>query len=312
LVEPGALFANRLKTFGRTLECYLPSFKRYNLDWFNNRGSKAFQAVSLTGSQCAVNCEHCKGIILQSMLPALTPEDLWELGKQAKASGAKGFLVSGGSRPDYTVPFEPFCEVISRLTGELGLSIAVHTSRTSPQTARRLAEAGVKIAMVDLVGDERTAKEILHLPSASLLWEALDNLIAAGLKVNPHIIMGLYWGSFKGEYAALEQAAQRKLHALVLVGLRALHNTPMAKVKPPPLVEFVEFMQEARRKFATTPVILGCARPAGPIEYELEQAAVACGLNGVAFPSESTIEYARRLGLEPHAVESCCAVPLVE
>lgn len=310
MTEPASLFEDRIRRFGRCLDCYIPSFKRYQAGDFDNRHSVKFVGVSLTGTLCEVQCEHCKAKILESMLPADTPERLLELAEQLKTRGAEGLLVSGGSLSDCTVPFEPFLPALAEMRERLGLAIAVHTSITSPALARGLAEAGVASAMVDLVGDDETAREVLHLPSAGVLWEALDNLLAVGLRVNPHIVMGLAWGKFRGEYKALEQLGSREVNTLVIVGLRPLKGTPMEHAPTPSLEELVEFLSAARQEKLARPLILGCARPPGRLEYALERAALDVGAVGVAYPAEETLNYARQLGLEPRAIEACCAVPL--
>jgi len=59
-----------------------------------------------------------------------------------------------------------------------------------------------------------------------------------------------------------------------------------------------------------TPINLGCARPLGAMKLALDKAAIDEGLNGIAYPAEGVIDYARRSGLVPALYESCCSVTL--
>jgi hypothetical protein len=57
-----------------------------------------------------------------------------------------------------------------------------------------------------------------------------------------------------------------------------------------------------------SPVNLGCARPLGALKVELDRAAIDLGLNGIAYPADGTIEYARSRGLTPRLFEYCCSL----
>ena len=58
------------ETFGKKLTFYVPGMIR--CDGFTGR----YQALSITGGECALQCEHCRGELLRTMLPATTPRAL--------------------------------------------------------------------------------------------------------------------------------------------------------------------------------------------------------------------------------------------
>ena len=95
---------------------------------------------------------------------------------------------------------------------------------------------------------------------------------------------------------------------LILVVLTPLVGTPMAQLPPPPVDEVTDFFATARSSMATTQVNLGCGRPMGEIKVALDKAAVDHGLNGIAYPAEGIVEYARASGLEPAFYEYCCSL----
>ena len=44
------------------------------------------------------------------------------------------------------------------------------------------------------------------------------------------------------------------------------------------------------------------------MKTELDQAAIDLGLNGIAYPADGAIEYARTRGLKPRLFEYCCSL----
>jgi len=87
-----------------------------------------------------------------------------------------------------------------------------------------------------------------------------------------------------------------------------LTGSPMAHLPPPPTGEVIDFFATARLAAPATTINLGCARPPGPVKTELDQAAIDLGLNGIAYPADGAIEYARTRGLRPRLFEYCCSL----
>jgi uncharacterized radical SAM superfamily protein len=124
----------------------------------------------------------------------------------------------------------------------------------------------------------------------------------------PHIILGLHFGSMLGEERALEMIVRHPPKVMVLVVLMPLSGTPMVGVTPPSLEEIGSFFNKARKALPSTPVMLGCARPMGSLKTEIDKLAVNAGLNGIAYPANGIVEYARQAGLRPCFVNACCGV----
>jgi hypothetical protein len=74
---------------------YAPSFVYYKSKYFRSPPN-AFPSISITGSSCALKCNHCNGKVLETMVPALTPEELFDVCVKLKNGGAVGCLISGG------------------------------------------------------------------------------------------------------------------------------------------------------------------------------------------------------------------------
>ncbi|MCX7682180.1 MAG: radical SAM protein [Anaerolineae bacterium] len=285
----------------------VPGGKRYATEHYRNTPWR-FASISLTGRHCDLQCEHCRGRMLATMLPALTPEMLVLQAERLLERGCAGVLISGGCNLDGAVPIKPYLSAIARVRS-MGLRTIVHTGLLDRETAEGLKNAGVDQVLLDVVGDEETIQQVLHLTHSPAEYEATLALArAAGLSVAPHVIVGLHCGELRGELAALEIIRRTGADVVVIVVLRPLPHTPLAQapVMAPDTVG--RLVAVARLLFPAVPVTLGCARPAGPLKAEMERLAVLAGINGLAYPDPATVELAAGLGLRTSFVESCCTL----
>lgn len=285
----------------------VPGAKRYETEHYRNTPHR-FASISLTGRQCALQCEHCRGQLLAGMLPAPTPETLLAQGRRLIEQGCEGLLISGGADADGAVPLKPHLNAIARLK-QWGLRVIVHTGLLDRETAEGLKAAGVDQVLFDVVGDTVTIRQVLHLDRSPADYaETLALLREVGIPIAPHVVIGLHFGQLRGELAALETISRIGADVVVLVVLRPLPHTPMADA---PVVEpevIGRLAAVARLLNPAIPLTLGCARPAGPAKIEIERRAVLAGVNSVAYPDPATVHLAGELGLSTSFVESCCTL----
>ena len=139
--------------------------------------------------------------------------------------------------------------------------------------------------MLDIIGADETIRDVYHLDLTTADFDrSLRVLADHGLRIIPHIVLGLHYGQFLGEHRALEMVTDHSVSTLILVVLVPLVGTPMAHLPPPPTDDVTAFFATARAAAPAIPVNLGCARPMGQIKIDLDQAAVDLGLNGIAYP----------------------------
>ena len=302
-----AAWAVRQQHHPPRLALAVPGNKRYDTEQYQNTPHR-FANVSITGRRCALMCDHCRGHLLEGMMPAETPEALLALGQRLIERGCHGMLVSGGADSEGAVPLRPFLPAIARLK-EQGLQVIVHTGLVDRQTAEGLRAAGVDQVLFDVVGDEETIRRVLHLERTVQDYaEALALLRQAGLAVAPHVVIGLHFGQLRGELAALEIIERIGAEVVVLVVLRPLPGTPMASAAAVDAEAVGRLAAVARLLHPTTPLTLGCARPSGPVKVEMERRALLAGVNAIAYPDPSTVRLAGELGLRCEFVESCCTL----
>ncbi len=274
---------------------------------YGHRGR--YPAVSLTGRDCELGCDHCRGRLLETMLPATSPAELVELGRRLAAQGQQGFLLSGGSDRRGRLPWAEYLPAIAQVIEETGLTVTAHVARIDAPTARALKEAGVRQALIDVVGAEETAREVLHLADGlAAQAETLAALAQAGLEVVPHIILGLHGGRLKGEERALELVAGLECRRVVFVVLMPLRGTPFADREPPAPEVVARFLARARERLPAPAHHLGCARPRGRFRAELDALAVEAGINALAIPSDAALDKARELGIEISYADTCCSL----
>ena len=308
-VDP-ACWNIRRAGFSNQITFHAPGLRRYKTSEYQEQKAAEFVSVSITGTSCALSCEHCKMEVLRGMTDLRRFDgSLFDLCAALADQGARGVLISGGSDLQGRVPLKRHIPDLIRVRQELGLAIRVHPGLPDEETCAGLAEVGIDGAMIDVIGHEDTIRDVYHLDSTPDEYErALAWLERHGVPTVPHIILGLHFGRMLGEWRALEMIARHPPKLLVLVILMPLSGTPMAVSRPPSLEEIAAFFETARKTLPSTPVMLGCARPMGLMKRAIDRLAIDAGLNGIAYPAEGIVEYARKRNLEPNFINACCGV----
>ena len=289
---------------------YAPGLKRYQTSEYSGHNADEFVSISVTGTACALSCEHCKTNVLKGMMALpQSGESLFAVCAALARQGTRGVLISGGCDARGRVPLLPHIPDLIRVRRELGMAIRVHAGLPDEETCAGLGEVGLDGAMVDIIGHTDTIREVYHLPAAPEDYEAaLAGLERHRVPTVPHIILGLHYGRMLGEWRALEMVTHHPPKLLVLVILMPLSGTPMAVSRPPSLDEIAGFFQDARKALPTTPITLGCAWPLGELKMAIDRLAVDAGLNGIAYPADGIAEYARQRGLDTQFINACCGV----
>jgi uncharacterized radical SAM superfamily protein len=164
-------------------------------------------------------------------------------------------------------------------------------------------------ALVDVIGDDATAREIYHLKEGTApIRSTMEALASAGLETVPHIVFGIHFGQERGETAALTMLRQYPLTRYVVVVIMPTRGTPMAAIRPPSPERVARFIARARLELPHLRACLGCARPRGHYRKELDVLAVRAGINSLALPSDAAVEAALAKGLELVSLETCCSL----
>lgn len=294
----------------RAIHFYTPTFKTYQSTELSDCGRGAWPAVSVTGSECKLQCDHCKAKILEPMIAATTPAALWKTVTELVEGGAGGMLLTGGSNHRDEVEYGPFYATIRRIKNEFPqFQIAMHTALVDRSTAQQMADSGIDAAMMDVIGSQDTITQVYHLKrSVDDFERSLEYLNETTMKVVPHIVIGLHYGHLLGEWNALEIIRRQRPDALVLVVVMPMYAPPHRPFITPDAHEVGRFFLDARSALPETPILLGCARPPGAIKGLIDAYAVLAGVNGMAHPSEGMVELAARLGRSVRVTPACCSI----
>lgn len=302
LIE-GGYFPNRT---GK-IRFYAPSFVYYKSKYFRS-SPNAFPSISITGSSCALKCKHCNGKVLDTMVPALTPEELFDVCAKLKNNGAVGCLISGGCLPDGSVPIDEFVDAIAKIKKKLGLTVVTHTGVIDYSTAKKLKEAGVDAALIDIIGSDETIREVYRLDVRVEDYDlSLRAFHEAGIPFVPHVLVGLHYGELKGELEALKMISGYSPSAVIIIAFAPIRGTHMEKVIPPEPEDIARILVSARLLMPETPLVLGCMRPKGEHRINTDMLAVRAGVNGIAFPVEEAIRLAESMNLEISFSSLCCS-----
>ncbi|UCF49199.1 MAG: hypothetical protein JSU91_05465 [Thermoplasmatales archaeon] len=297
----------RKKNFSPLLSVSTPSQKTYISEFHKNK-KYAFVNISVTGTDCALNCEHCKRSLLDDMIPVENENELKVLGEKLIEKGCEGALISGGATSSGEVPLDKYFNAISYLKSK-GLKIIVHTGLAPKNTARKLKNAGVDQVLLDIIGDEETIEKVYHLQKKPVdFLRTMQFFTEENLDLAPHILIGIHFGRIVGEYNAIRMVTQIKPKTIVLVILSPRSGTPMDGVETPPSKEIGKITAITRILNPEAHLTLGCARPASEDKVNLEKYAVRAGINGIAYPTDETIKFAQDLGLRISFKDTCCSI----
>ncbi len=94
--------------------------------------------------------------------------------------------------------------------------------------------------------------------------------------------------------------------SIVLVIFKPLISGEHLKIPKP--ADSAKISAIARILNPSTPIRMGCIRPAHPSKAEAEKGSIDSGVNTIAYPLQGTIEYAKEMGLQIRFVEMCCSL----
>jgi len=289
---------NRL---GKRLTFYVPGMIRCN------GISGRYQAVSITGGHCALQCDHCRGRLLSSMIWAATPDALLDTCLRLARHGNHGVLISGGCDERGCLPWDAFIPALREIKDRTDLFVSIHSGLVDRAVAQRLKEAGVDQALIDVIGNDETYRRTCHVPfGISRIISSLEALRQAELDIVPHIVFGLCNGDIVGERSAIRIISQLDVRQMVIVSLMNSTAAYGAHFTYPAAESIADLIAEARFAMPDVLISLGCARQRGNRTIEL--LAIDAGVNRMALPSEEAVERAEEYGLEIRYQETCCSV----
>ena len=214
----------------------------------------------------------------------------------ARMRGAKGALISGGCDSTGAVPL-PY-EDIRRAGGLGGFSLNVHTGLV---TDVHEALLHVSCVSLDIPPSDYTVRTVYGISDGSrkAYIDALGALIDAGVRVVPHLCMGI---DGKGEHGEVETLGilESFVDHIVLLSMKRTPGQEHTK-KVPSSGNCEKIIKEAREKFKC--LGLGCMRDRAPAKERLWQY-----FDTIAWPSSIIKDELARSERTCTTYDICCAV----
>jgi len=254
--------------------------------------------ISLTGTQCALNCAHCGRHYLRHMIP------IWEAADRV-AETVPSALISGGSDSEGRVPVKAHLEEVAALRP--GRRLNWHVGLISEAEAEVIAPYADVISL-DFVGDGETIRQVYGLDKTVADYIESYQILRRYARVLPHITIGLRGGRLGHERPAMDILGQIDLDGLVFLILMPTPGTRYADCRPPNVTDAAAILAEARLRFPDKPIYLGCMRPKGRYRAALDPLAVRAGVNKIVNPARPAVRLARNLGLSVVRGRECCAL----
>jgi uncharacterized radical SAM superfamily protein len=249
--------------------------------------------ISLTGDQCALQCAHCAGHYLCHMQP------VWA----ARVEGATSALISGGCDLEGRVPVTEYLEQIQAL--HRGHRLNWHVGLIDEDDMQAIAPH-VDVISFDVVGDTETIREVYGLDKTPADYAETYSMLRRYARVVPHITIGLRCGQLGHERPAMDMLARAGADALVFIVLIPTPGTRYADCSPPEVEDVALLLAEARQRFPSIPIQLGCMRPRKDYRAVLDPLAVRAGVNVIVSPSREAKAVAASLGLRALETRECC------
>jgi uncharacterized radical SAM superfamily protein len=245
------------------------------------------------------------------MIPAPDSQTLITLTEKYAGSGnLNGMLISGGFDRDGKLAFGPLLDGIKFIKEKYPrLTVYIHTGFLKEDEARSLKETGIDAVLVNLIKSSIAIEKVYNLKDRTYddYIETIRTLKDHGVKVSPHIIIGLENGRLSGEFEAASDAVKLGVDSIVFAILKqASHNIdfPASSI---PYEEIIRLVRHARKLSPDIPLSFGCAKTPGKDRHLLEIGLIEAGIDSIAFPSEGAVKYAVENKIAHTFVEKCCA-----
>ena len=251
--------------------------------------------LSLTGTECALDCAHCGGHYLSGMRP------IWE----AKPDGSTSCLISGGCDPTGRVPVMAHHDLVR--AWRPGRTMNWHVGFVSETEMAAIAPL-VDVVSFDFVADDATIHEVYGTDRTVEDYVNSYQLLRRHARTLPHVTIGLRGGLLGHELRAFELLQKLGADGLVLLIFVPTPGTRYADRLPPPPEAAAELLAEARIRFPGIPLYLGCMRPRGRYRDSLDALAVRAGMNVIVSPARGARRLAADLGLCAREMRECCVL----
>ncbi|ANF22441.1 radical SAM protein [Thermococcus piezophilus] len=274
----------------KKLKIYIPGIK--------------FPSISLTGNYCALNCAHCGRHYLEGMKKP-TRKELLNFCLDLERNGYTGCLLSGGMDSRLKVPLDKYADELKEIKRRTSLKLNAHVGFIDESDLEWVKY--VDVVSLDFVGDNDVIRRVYRIDkTVEDYLRILDLLSEAGIRVAPHITIGLDFGRVHWEYKAIDMLLQYPIDVIVLDVLIPTKGTEMEGVQKPSVDEAIRVVEYARNKFDGE-LSIGCMRPLGKWRIDFDRKAVLAGIDRLTNSPTKVIEWAKTVR-KVEIIYECCVM----
>ncbi len=254
-------------------------------------------AVSVTGSECELNCAHCGGHYLKAMVP------IGNAIQEAVRIRASSCLISGGCSSNGKVELKYSTDKIRELKGIYKINLHAGLLKDEDiEEVSRMAD----VVSLDMPASDRIIREVYGLRFSTDDYIDMYLRLREKVKVIPHICIGLDEGIEPG-LSILDVLPEINPQNLCFIVFIPTSNTRFENRRPPEIFNVIKVLASARLRLPHTNIVLGCMRPGGIYRRTLDNLAIVSGINGLVMPAQSAVTQAELMGIEAVWKEECCA-----
>lgn len=307
----------------------VPGSKIFISDYYKNTPG-SFLNISITGSDCKLNCSHCKTQLLKEMHFVADPESFeYFISAKMKTCELKGILISGGFDRNGKLPLKKYLNSIKKVKNAYPkLKIYAHVGFVDQDEAKAIKNSRIDCVMTNIIASRNAINSVYNLANSTPedYYDTLKNLKKYKNRTAPHILIGLDFGKIKSEYEAVKQVAKIGADSLVFIAVKKLNkridfvnnnnynHNPINDKTDESLNniisnenEVISLVSFARNLLPNIPITFGCAKPMTKKRGQLEIDLLNIGIDVIAFPSNETINYAISNIIPFRFEETCCA-----
>jgi hypothetical protein len=271
-----------------------------------------FPALSLTGDQCDLSCDHCDKKYLKGMRDASSSDKFDQQLTNIVNKGGIGALLSGGCDSTGQVPVVKFSKEIAEFKSKHDFYFNSHLGIIDPKTAKDIAKSGVDMVSFDLIFDDSVIKNMFHLSHTSEDYkESYRILKAADIRVVPHVLIGANFGKIISEVHTLQFIQENPSDLIIFIVM----IPPKVGKEVDSRFRIVSPSEVARLIFIAKALIpdmelsLGCMRMRGKSFITLEKWSILAGINRMEIPSRSTMNWLQEYNYDIEHFGACCGIP---
>jgi len=320
----------------------VPGSKVYINRHYKN-SPNSFINISLTGAKCQLMCSHCKALLLKDMVdinnfpqfksnnksgirseietkseinPEIKPNRFQDIINSFGQDTVKGILVSGGFDRYGRLPLDSnVMKEVAELKSLMKekIRVFIHLGFVNDEEIKLIRDSSIDGVLVNIFSEQHSIEEVYNLKGFTPqdFYTNLKKIKNSGIKVAPHLILGLgSMADIRGEFVSIDEIAKTGADCLVFAIEKKLsksHRTGYSEVLSRDVIKLFEY---AKKIMPYVPLTLGCARPPGPANEELEIELLKRGVDAIAFPSERTVDFAIEIGIVFKFTQQCCAFPI--